>query len=192
MEERHADSRTLILPRDEAATPVSARARMVSIVLGIVAIGALAAAWMANGKGMEWNVGPDTMIQVHQASTHFPIGLLLTSAAFDLAALLLRRQDFGVVAFWTLLVGTAGAVGSAMAGFLGNPFAGDTSALGQKVLLHQTIGVVSAVWFILLALWRVARRGRARRGENALIGLMTLVGCVLVAITGYLGGHLME
>lgn len=177
---------------DEEKRPPSGGTVVSAAVLAVLGIAALAGAWRMNGKGMEWKVGPETMIQIHQASTHFPIGLLLTSAAFEVAALLFRRKDLNAAAFWTLLAGAAGAVGSAVAGLLGNPFAGDVSEMGQKVLVHQKVGMVTAVVFVLLALWRVARRGRTGTGEGLLIALVTLAGVALVSVTGYLGGHLME
>ena len=161
-------------------------------VLAVLSVAVLAGAWFMNGKGMAWKFGPETMIQIHQASIHFPIGLLLTSAAFEVAALLLRRKDLNAAAFWTLLAGAAGAVGAAGAGLLGNPFATDVSAIGQKVLVHQKVGMVTAVVFVLLALWRVTRRGRTGTGEGLLIALVTLAGVALVSVTGYLGGHLMD
>ena len=178
---------------DENGTRTATRRTVgVTALLAALGLAALALSWVMDGKGMEWKVGPEAITQIHAASAHFPIGLLLTSAAFEVAGLLLRRQDFTIVAFWTLLAGTAGAVGTAVVGFLGNPFVGDTSEMGQKVLLRQKVGSISAILFLLLAVWRVARRGRMGKAEGAVIALATLFGVAFVSATGYLGGHLME
>jgi uncharacterized membrane protein len=145
-----------------------------------------------HGRLGEAHLGGESVIALHKASTHFPIGLLLTSAAFDLAGVILRRSDLKSAAFWTLLAGTLGAVGTTLLGLLGDPFATDASQLTVKVAAHQRVGIASVVVFGVICAWRLTRRQRLERTEGWLYGLITLAGVALVSYTGYLGGHLLD
>ena len=155
-----------------------------------------AAIWIVatrfHGRLAEAHLGGESVIALHKASTHFPIGLLLTSAAFDLAGVILRRSDHKSTAFWTLLAGTLGAVGTTLLGLLGDPFATDASQIAIKVAVHQRVGIVSVVIFGVICAWRLTRRQRLERAEGWIYGLVTLAGVALVAYTGYLGGHLLD
>lgn len=128
-----------------------------------------------HGRLAEAHLGGESVIAIHKASTHFPIGLLLTSAAF-----------------WALLAGTLGAVGTTLLGLLGDPFATDASQLTIKVAAHQRVGIASVVIFGVICAWRLTRRQRLERAEGWIYGLVTLAGVALVTYTGYLGGHLLD
>ena len=162
---------------------------VVAALLGGIAVWASA---LANGRYMEAKVWTESMTQLHAASAHFPIALLLTSATFEFAGLLLRRNDLQAAAFWAHLAGVAGASATVVIGYLGNPFAKDTSEMAAKVLLHQRAGTVTVVLFGLLAVWRVARGNRLTLVEGVFYALATLAGVAVVSATGYLGGHLLE
>ena len=175
-----------------ADKPANRRAAFAVFIVAALAGFAVWAASRANGKLMEAHLWTESMTQLHAASAHFPIALLLTSAAFEVAALVLRRDDLRSAAFWTLLAGSLGAAATVVLGYLGNPFAGDTGEIAQKVELHQRVGIATVVVFGLLAVWRVARNNRLTRAESVLYALLTLGGVCAVSVTGYLGGHLME
>jgi uncharacterized membrane protein len=176
------------------ATTRAERSRSVTAVWILAALAAVVV-WVAaraNGRLVEAKLWTESMTQLHAASAHFPIALLLSSAFFDAAGLVSRRDDLRVAGFWSLLAGTLGAVATVVIGFLGNPFATDTSEIAAKVMLHQRVGVATAILFGLLTVWRVARGSRLTRLEGFLYTLVTLVGIVVVSVTGYLGGHLLE
>ena len=108
-----------------------------------------------------------------------------------------------MTAFWTLLLGVAGAAVTAVLGFVGNPFRDETGLLGSlgreydselatKVVRHQWVGIVAFVIFGLLALWRVRRNGRMGRVEGLAYSALSVVGLLAVGMTGYLGGHVMD
>jgi uncharacterized membrane protein len=145
-----------------------------------------------HGRLSEAQLGGESVIALHKASTHFPIGLLLTSAAFDLAGVVFRRSDLTSAAFWTLLAGTVGAVGATLLGLLGDPFATDASQLAMKVAAHQRVGIASVVIFGVICAWRLTRRQKLGRIEGVFYSIVTLVGVALVSYTGYLGGHLLD
>lgn len=154
-------------------------------------------------QDQEWNLFGESLTDLHRASSHFPIGLLMASALFDFLSLALRREDFRVTAFWTHLLGVAGAVAAVALGVIANPFRDDTGWFGSpfrpydnelaaKVVVHQWAGIAALVVFGLLALWRVLRRDRIGKRERLAFALATAVGVLVVGATGYLGGHLME
>ncbi len=160
-----------------------------AILLSCVAV-LVASKW--NGKAMEANVLGESVINLHKASTHFPIGLLLASAFLDTGALITGRADLRKAAFWTMVGGTLSCVLTVLFGFLGNPFAGDTGALAAKVALHQKVGIFSTALFGVLTLWRVGRESRFSKIESALFTVATLVAVAMISATGYLGGHLLD
>lgn len=164
-------------------------ASLFTAVLGIIVV---YGATRLNGRLAEAKVWTESMTQLHAASAHFPIGLLISSAFFELAGVIFRREDLKASAFWTHLLGTLGAAGTVVVGFLGNPFAGDTGEMAAKVVLHQRVGVATVIVFGLLALWRVLRQNRFSRVERVFYALATLLGVCVVSATGYLGGHMME
>lgn len=153
-------------------------------------------------QGREWNLFGESILDLHRASAHFPIGLLMTSAFFDLLSLALRRDDLKVAAFWTHLMGVLGAVLTVALGLIGNPSRDETGWFGSpfaayngeftaKVVVHEWAGIVALVVFGLLAVWRVLRHDKIDRGEELAFSLVTIVGVIVVGATGYLGGHLM-
>ncbi len=185
---------TLAVEGGSADTP---RAVHRSSVIAVVAVAVLAAlavwtASQANGRFIGAKIGLESITQLHAVSAHFPIALLLTSVFFELIGLLTRRSDLQAAAFWSHLAGTAGAAATVVIGFVGNPFAHDTSEIAAKVLVHQRVGVATVIVFGLLAVWRVARGNRLSRIEGVFYALATLVGVAAVSATGYLGGHLMD
>jgi uncharacterized membrane protein len=187
-----AGARTVV-GEGERARPAPRTAA--AFVTAVCAAGLVFWAARSDGKWMEFQLLNDSMIQLHAASAHFPIGLLLSSAALDLAAAVTRRADLRAAGFWTLILGALGALASVILGYLGNPFAGDTGELAAKVLAHQRAGVVTVAVVGVLALWRVLRVERFERfrgAEAVAYGLLTLAGAAAVAVTGYLGGHLLE
>lgn len=151
----------------------------------------------------EFKIFGETLVDLHRAASHFPIGLLLSSAFFDALALLFRREDFKVTAFWTLLLGVAGAAVTLFLGLIGNPFREEMGLIGSltreydnelvtKAVRHQWAGIVAVIAFGLLALWRVRRRNRFGHIEGVAYSVVTLLGAIAVGLTGYLGGHLMD
>ncbi len=68
-----------------------------------------------------------SIIEAHMAFVHLPIGFLLGSAIFDIAACFTKREDHHAhwrhTAFWLLLLGTLCAALAATLGYFGNPFA---------------------------------------------------------------------
>lgn len=137
----------------------------------------------------EWS-----LIEAHQVSTHLSIGLLIGAIFFDVAALFIarKRDAWRESALWMQLLGTLLLALTFALGFYGNPFATKHNELAQKADWHFRFGVASLAFFALLTLWRLARWNRWKRLENAMYAAATLAGIVLLSITGWMGGHVMD
>ena len=181
------------------------------IISGIIGFGILALpqtlliAMVAEQEpqAAEFQLFGESLIDLHRASSHFPMGLLMSSVLFDALAILLRREDFRTTAFWTLMFGVAGAAGTLFLGLVGNPFLDEMGLLGSlskpydnelvaKAVQHQWAGIVAFITFSLLAIWRTLRRERFGRFEGFAYSALSLTGLAAVGLTGYLGGHLMD
>jgi len=137
----------------------------------------------------EWS-----LIEAHQASTHLSIGLLLGAIGFDLAALVFpaKRTAWRDSAFWMQLAGMALLLVTFGLGFYGNPFAGKTNEIAQKVEWHKNFGYVALGVFSTLSLWRVARFRRWHALEGGAFALVNAFGMAVITLTGWMGGHLMD
>lgn len=134
------------------------------------------------------------LIELHQASTHLSIGILLGAVIFDVAALLFstKRLVWRECAFWMQLLGTAFLFVTFALGFWGNPFAGKAHEMGQRTDWHKVFAYVTLGVFALLALWRLKRGLRWGRVESGCYAATTLFGLALISVTGWMGGHIME
>ena len=130
-----------------------------------------------------------SLIQFHQASTHFPIGLLLAAALFDFGSLVTRNTAWRDVAVWVQMLGTFALLVTLAAGYFGNPFH-DSNDEGQKATWHQNFAFATTGLFLVLAAWRVARRTKIERFETALYALVTLVAVATISITGWIGSQI--
>lgn len=123
--------------------------------------------------------------RLHPLLVHFPIALLLAAlAAQGLAARAGRRDGPSEAAFFCLVLGTLGAVASALSGWL---FAEHDPPGGPDLLFrHRWSGVGAAAGAVLttLAAWRWKRGAALAR--PTWIGLLSTA--ALTGLTGHLGG----
>ena len=143
------------------------------------------------------------LIELHMASAHFPIALLMANAFFDVVGRLWEKAELRIASYWTHLLGATSAVITIILGSLGNPYLKDTGLLGrpwhdygnamtQKAVQHSWIGIGSFVLFVGLAIWRVKRRDNFSKVELTLYMLLTGLGVATLGLTGYLGSHVMD
>lgn len=137
----------------------------------------------------EWS-----LIEAHQASTHLSIGLLLGAAGFDVAALLFprKREAWRESAFWMQLAGFVLLLVTFGLGFYGNPFAGKASELAQKTDWHKNFGYAALGVYALLSLWRISRFRKWGRIEGGAFALLNGLGLLIITLTGWMGGHIMD
>ncbi len=89
---------------------------------------------------------------VHNAVTRFPIALLFVSAGMDYFAG--KRPGLRSGAWILLVLGTLGAVGATVTGFLAHLAYEDDSILLSAIDRHQYLGFATTALFVGLTAWR--------------------------------------
>ncbi len=126
---------------------------------------------------------------LHPLAVHFPLALWLISTFFDLLAW--RRADtlYCRAAYWLVGLGLLGAIVSIAFGWvdlLDQERQGVGTALVQRHRLHSVVAYAATLAYVgnLGCRWRMGNR------VTALLLTLSLLGAMLVAIAGYLGGEL--
>ena len=125
---------------------------------------------------------------IHPMLIPFPVGLLSTSVAFDIAFLLTGNGEFARVAFWLVAAGILGGLAAAPFGlidWLAVPSASRAKAVGG---LH---GAGNAVVLVLFAVSLLLRLDAPQQPDGFAV-VLSLVGVALVTLTGWLGGELVD
>ncbi|GAB4452488.1 MAG: hypothetical protein OHK0029_03490 [Armatimonadaceae bacterium] len=130
---------------------------------------------------------------MHGASSHFPIALLLVAFLVDLGATILRREQWRLISFFCLIVGTLGLIPSLISGLAGgNGWFGvvwANAAYSEKMPQHRQIALIASALAFVVMFWRVIRRERLRGGEWAMYLVALFITCALIGYTGFLGGY---
>ncbi len=126
---------------------------------------------------------------IHPLVVHFPIALWLASTFFDLMAW--RRDDAGFrrTAFWLVGLGLLGAAASIVLGWvdlLGQESQGVGSALVSRHRVHSLAAYCATACFLADYLWRWRTRNRL----GTFLLALSILGAILIAVTGYLGAEL--
>ena len=134
-----------------------------------------------------WNLPP--VWEIHPATVHFPIALLLAGVALDLYAWWHGRQELLRVAHGILLAGVLTGVLAALSGLLAFYTLPPTHTEEAHTIMywHLWLQVAALAVFaaVVLARWRL--RQRAPAGVLRITGL---VAAGLLVVASYLGGHL--
>jgi uncharacterized membrane protein len=126
---------------------------------------------------------------LHPLAVHFPLALWITSALFDLLAW--RREDplYLRAAYWLVGLGLLGGLVSIALGWidlLAQESAGVGAALVLKHRLHSEAAYIATLAYGMNLGWRWWTSNRL----SATLLTLSLVGMLLVVLTGYLGGDL--
>ena len=130
------------------------------------------------------------MPNLHPLLTHFPIALLSLSIVCECAALLLRREDFSVLGWWTQLAGTIGLAAAAGSGILAGRSVEIAPAGKPYFEMHQELAFVAATAFAILLFWRIASGTRRPRGHDILFLLLFTGGVVAIWAGAWYGGEM--
>ena len=123
---------------------------------------------------------------IHQQLIVFPLGLLVTSVVFDVIRLVTSNTLWAVIAFWMIVAGVVGGLAAAPFGlwdWIGIPNNTRAKRIG---LLH---GVGNVIVLLLFAASLMIRKDNTAAPE-AFALLLSAVGVVVGAVTGWLGGEL--
>jgi uncharacterized membrane protein len=126
---------------------------------------------------------------LHPLAVHFPLALWLTSALFDLLAW--RRDDplYRRAAYWLVGLGLLGAVLSIALGWV-DLLAQESAGVGAGLVLRHRLHSAAAYAATLVYGVNFGWRWRTQNRLSATLLTLSLVGALLVTITGYLGGDL--
>jgi uncharacterized membrane protein len=130
-------------------------------------------------------------VKVHGATTHFPLALVLCSAACDVVGFALGDRPVGrdlhAVGYWTILFGAIGSVPAVFSGIVMTK----GSVLGHGALRWHHLFVWPAfALLIALATWRGCIGQRTTRPIfSGYLAFVTLA-CGLISIAGFWGGEL--
>jgi uncharacterized membrane protein len=118
----------------------------------------------------------------------FPLGLLGTAVIFDIIYLISGNSQWTVVAYYMIGAGVIGGLAAAVPGWL-DWFAIPSGTRAKRIgLLHGAGNVVVLILFILS--WILRRDNPEVPPTGAIVA--GLVGLVISAVTGWLGGELVD
>jgi len=126
----------------------------------------------------------------HVVLIHFPLALFVAAVAFDYLAQWTRNQALASAAYFNLLLAAISAVPTIATGLAAWQWALEGEPLKGILLMHVVLACSSSVliWVVSWIHWRARRRPAARLPNYRLP--IEMVGVLLVALTGHLGGFL--
>lgn len=126
----------------------------------------------------------------HPLVVHFPIALLFSAVALDLAAIALKQPGLHRIALWNLSLGTLGAGIAVLTGLRAEGVAKHSFEIHQVMELHKRLGIVTLILGLMVVSWRLKQRDRlSPRARIATIFLSTIMAGTL-AWGAHLGGRL--
>lgn len=131
---------------------------------------------------------PFSWQNIHPVLVNFTAALIPVSVFSDLLGKLFRRESLKHAAWWTLLYATVVTPGTALAGWFWKESV-EAALAADMIVVHQWLGILLAVAFISLMLWRLKFH---KRGESS--GIAYLLFAVLVMgllmYQGHIGGSM--
>jgi uncharacterized membrane protein len=125
----------------------------------------------------------------HVVLIHFPIALFITAVAFDLIAYWSKRRSLEDVAYYNLVGAVISVFPVVVTGLLAWQFALEGQKLKGILLWHLLLACASSLTIGLV--WFVHFRARRRSETLPTYRLaLELLGALLIALTGHLGGFL--
>jgi uncharacterized membrane protein len=125
---------------------------------------------------------------VHPMLIVFPLGLLATAVIFDIIYLVSDNHQWTLVAYYMIGAGVIGGLAAAVPGWI-DWFAIPVGTRAKSIGLLHGVGNVVVLGLFILS-W-VLRRGSPDVPPTGAI-VSSLVGFVLAAVTGWLGGELVD
>lgn len=126
---------------------------------------------------------------VHPMIIPFPFALWTFSLVADVIYIWFDRSNWGVVAFYTLAGGLLGGIVAAIPGVI------DWLAIKDKEVAriaswHARLNIVAILIFAVDFYLRWNNRGQIPNDRISLPFILSLLGVILISISGWLGGDL--
>ena len=125
---------------------------------------------------------------VHPMLIVFPLGLLATAVIFDIVYLISGNSQWTLVAYYMVGAGVIGGLAAAVFGWL-DWFAIPNGTRAKRIGLLHGVGNVIVLALFMLS-WVLRRDNPEMPPTGAIVA--GLVGFVLAALTGWLGGELVN
>lgn len=130
-------------------------------------------------------------LELHGAITHFPIALLITAVAYELAAFVFRWPLGRRLSFWLLVAAVLMAVPSLVTGWMtGNQLFGQVPSPPAVFVWHRAAAFIASGIALILLIWRAAARDQLGGGALAGTVVLVLAAAGVVGYTGFLGGRM--
>lgn len=131
-------------------------------------------------------------IPIHPMLVHFPIALLITGFAAELAGLLTGKEWLTRAALLLLILGTAGAISAVVTGQREEDKIVETPAIEHTLEEHEEAGEFTMWLFIAIAAARIvtAWRKSLPKAVSWVVLLVWLAGLGAITKTAWHGGHL--
>lgn len=127
---------------------------------------------------------------IHPLVIHFPIALLLSSVLLSWSNLIWPGKGLDKAAWYTLLLGLAGAAVSIITGLIAAQAVPANSPALQTLTTHRLLGIATFVIFGLQAICAWRSKGEYSKGKRILHIVIQLAGVAVIIATGALGGEL--
>ena len=125
----------------------------------------------------------------HVVLIHFPIALFITAVGFDFIAEWTKRRGLADAAYYNLIVAAISTIPVLATGILAWQLQLEGRKLKGILLMHLVLACVSTLMIWLVWCVQFLARRRAKVLPNYRLALEVL-GVVLIAVTGHLGGFL--
>ena len=126
---------------------------------------------------------------IHPMLIVFPLGLLVTAVVFDIIGMVTGNTAFAIVSFWNIAAGIVGGLIAAIFGLI-DWLAIPSSTRAKSIGLYHGGGNVVVV--LLFALSWLIRLNEPGSVPSTLAFILALLGMALGAVTGWLGGELVD
>jgi mono/diheme cytochrome c family protein/uncharacterized membrane protein len=126
---------------------------------------------------------------LHVIAVHFPIALLIAAAGIEFWCMLLGNRSPTSAVRLCILLGAASAVVTASLGWI-HASNGYGLGMSHTLWLHRWIGTAAAAWAVGTAL--LSERDERNGERSGWFRTWLLLGALLVAIEGHLGGILVH
>jgi uncharacterized membrane protein len=129
--------------------------------------------------------------RLHAAVNDLPVALLIAAVLFDVVGWAMKRESLVWAGIWTLWAGVIGGWAAVIVGLLAEDSIDHGEAIHDLMQTHQTLAIATMIVFTVVLAWKLWRRFQLRRGEDAVLKLVSAAGLVLLVRTGTVGGTLM-
>ena len=126
---------------------------------------------------------------VHPILIPFPLGLWVTSFAADILFYFLRHPTLLVISKFLLAAGCIGAIAAAIPGFIDWLTIKD-GEVKRVANWHALLNVIALIVFAISLFLRMGSYSQIVGRKLTIPFLLSLVGVILIAISGWLGGEL--